>query len=405
MNVDELVRDTLRETAEAQAAAPPGFADRVLAVRRRRHRRRIAAAAVGTAAVLALGLGVQRLDSGRDEVRPAAVLDDGATHAHPDQSPPRDLVAAGDVALAAYYTVATRPQGDQGLLERTYWLLDPATGRYEQDDRWSYVAVAPGLRTAAVLERTWPALRVGVLDLATGKVVRWIPVRGDGIGGIAYSQDGTKLVATTYAENPDLLPRRGMDDAGEPAYFPGPDPGTRTGFMILDPDGQSGGARFGAPDDQLFNPRSDFRFSRDGRLVYAPVIGDKDGMQQYYDLTGEKVAAPAEERHLRSDVEARLSPNGALAASGLTEEKGDRGYSSIRDPRSGKEITRVRGGELLAWVDDRRLIAWERSANPEVYEPRLVLVTIGSDEVTRLSGVRKHRPDSRWEWEPVFARR
>ncbi|CCK30957.1 hypothetical protein BN159_6578 [Streptomyces davaonensis JCM 4913] len=407
MNVEELVRETLRETAEAQGPVAPGLADRVLAVRRRRRARRIAAAAAGTVAVLALAVGVPQLDSGKGDVRPAGLLDGGSeTYARPDQSPPRELIAAGQVALAAYYTTETQAEGDDhGRLVRTYWLLDAATGRYEKDTRWSYVAVAPGMRTAAVLERTLPAQRIGLLDLATGEVERWIPV-GHGVGGLAYSYDGTRLLATTYEQDPDLMPERGVDEEGEPVYFADPEGSTRTGFIVLDPADQNenGNAWSSAPDEQRFNARSDFAFSRDGRSVYAQLVGERDGMQQFYDLAGNEVAAPANERHLRWDVGARLSPDGTLAALGLTKEVPDKSYSSIRDPRTGKEITKVRGGELIAWVDDRRLIAWERSAGEELYRPRLALVTIGSDEVTWLSGAREQRADTRWNWEPVFAR-
>ena len=42
----------------------------------------------------------------------------------------------------------------------------------------------------------------------------------------------------------------------------------------------------------------------------------------------------------------------------------------------------------------------------EEYRPRLVLVTIGSDKVVPLSGVREESLNAeRQEWEPVFARR
>ncbi|MET9471010.1 WD40 repeat domain-containing protein, partial [Streptomyces sp. NPDC002922] len=42
MNVDELVRDSLREQAAEQPALGPGFAERVLTVRRRRRARALA---------------------------------------------------------------------------------------------------------------------------------------------------------------------------------------------------------------------------------------------------------------------------------------------------------------------------------------------------------------------------
>ncbi|MEV6170070.1 WD40 repeat domain-containing protein [Streptomyces sp. NPDC051954] len=408
MNVDELVRDSLRELAAEQPSAAPGFADRVLTARRRRRTRRLASVAAATAAVVAVAVAVPLLDSGRKDVRPAGVLDGDATVAHPDQSPPRELIAAGNVALAAYYTAQLQEQSEQrGAAIRTYWLLDPETGRYEKDTRWSYVAVAPGARTAAVLERgLLPAHRIGLLDLATGEVQRWIPVER-GVGGLAFSRDGRRLVATTYEENPDLRVKFKTSSGGAQWMAGHLGRSSRSGFHILDvPSGS--GSWAAVPSGPDINDRQDFAFSGTGELVYSQVIGTKSGMQRFYDRTGREVAAPAEERYLRSDVGARLSPDGSLAALGLTREVDPgKSYSSIRDPRTGEEITKVRGAELLAWADERRLIAWERTTGlDEPYLPRLVLVTIGSDKVVPLSGAREQNRDlNRSEWEPVFARR
>jgi hypothetical protein len=405
VNVDELVRDALREQAAELTAPGPGFADRVLAARRRRRVRGLATVAAATAAVVAVAVGVPLLDTGKEDVRPASVLDGRGVSAHPDQSPPRDLIAAGRSVLAAYYRAeAVARSADEGVLTRTYWLLDPETGTYGKDDRWSFVAVAPGARTAAVLERKLPARRIGILDLATGRVDRWITT-DRGVGGLAYSHDGGRLVATTYGEHPDLLERT-EGSSGAVAWLPPFDgDSSRSGFYVLDvADGRGDWSPVAARPD--INGRQDFAFSRDGRLVYSQVIGGKDGLQQFHDLAGNTVPAPANERHLRSDVSARLSPDGKLAALGLTAEAKDTSWSSIRDPRTGEEVTRVRGAQLLAWVDDRRLIAWERAPGSEEYRPRLVLVTIGSEKAVPLSGVRE--PDEAFEtveWEPVFAER
>ncbi|MER7490056.1 WD40 repeat domain-containing protein [Streptomyces sp. NPDC126497] len=405
MNVDELVRAALREQAAELTAPAPGFADRVLAVRRRRRVRGLAGGAAAVAAVVAVAVGVPLLDSGKEDVRPASLLDGSSVSAHPDQSPPRDLIAAGGSVLAAYYRVDVAARSDdEGVRTRTYWLLDPETGTYEKDDRWSFVAVAPGARTAAVLERKLPARRIGVLDLATGRVDRWITV-DRGVGGLAYSRDGSRLVATTYGEHPDRVERM-EGSSGDVAWLP-PSDGrpSRSGFYVLDvADGRGDWSPVAARED--INERQDFAFSRDGRLVYSQVIGDRDGLQQFHDLTGDTVPAPAEERHLRSDVPARLSPDGKLAALGLTAEAKDTSWSGIHDPRTGEEVARVRGAELLAWADDRRLIAWERAPGSQEYKPRLVLVTLGSEKVVPLSGVRE--PGDTFEtveWEPVFAER
>ncbi|MER5511921.1 WD40 repeat domain-containing protein [Streptomyces sp. NPDC002766] len=408
MNVEELLRDSLRELAAEQPPAGGGFGDRVLAVRRRRRARRLASVAAATAAVVAVAVGVPLLESGKSDVRPSGVVQKDGITGHPDQSPPRELVAAGNAVLAAYYTVRNQPKTEHtAVQERTYRLLDPRTGRYEKDTRWSIVAIAPGLRTAAVLERNLPAQRIGLLDLATGRVERWIPV-AHGVGGLAFSYDGRRLVATTYDANPDLRTKvkvRNSKNQEVWDWMSGFGDSSRSGFYDLDV--LSGkGAWTPVAFDRNTNSRQDFAFSRAGDLMYAQVIGGRDGMQQFYDHQGAKVAAPADERYLRSDVPARLSPNGRLAALGLTKEVSPgKSYSSIRDPRTGKEITKIRGAQLLAWADDKRLVAWERVTTlDEPYRARLVLVTLGSDRVVPLSGARDDHYDQQ-EWEPVFARR
>jgi hypothetical protein len=412
VNVEELVRDSLRELAAEESAAGPGFADRVLAVRRRRRNRRLVSVAAATAAVVAVSVAVPLLDHGRGDVRPANVVNQDGIHAHPDQSPPRDLIGAGDTVLAAYYVPKPHQlSAKRAISERTYWLLDQKTGKYRKDARWSFVAVAPGLKTAAVLERSLPAHRIGLLDLATGKVERWIQVPR-GVGGLAFSHDGTRLVATTYDKNPDLRVKEKVtqiDKTEKWEWLAQFGDSSRSGFYTLDVASGQGSWSPVAPDRDL-NSRQDFSFSRADNLVYSQYIGGKDGLQQFFDLEGNKVAAPADEKYLRSDVPARLSPNGHLAALGLTKEvSGNPGksYSSIRDPRTGKEITKVRGGHLLAWVDDKRLIAWERVTSlKEDYRPQLVLVTIGSDKVVPLSG--DQDPNNSFDgqpWVPLLAHR
>ncbi|MEV6511458.1 WD40 repeat domain-containing protein [Streptomyces sp. NPDC051642] len=404
MNIEELVRDSLREQASHQTAPATGFADRVLAVRRRRTRR-LATVAAAAAAVIAVAVTVPLLDSGRTDVRPAEVIDGVVTH--PDQWPPRDMIAAGRTALAAYCTAGTVAKtSNQGVFTRTYWLLDPRTEKYRKTTKWSYVAVAPGMHTAAVLEQSLPAHRIGVLDLTTGKVERWIPVER-GVGGVEFSHDGSRLVATTYDENPDARTKSAVNAVtGDRDWMAPMGESSRTGFYVLD-TASGKGSWSGVSKDHTVQSRQDFHFTRSGEQVYAQVLGDRDGSEQFYGLDGDKIAAPADEKYLRADVDARLSPNGRLAALGLTKEVGGtpgKSYSSIRDPRTGKEITKVRGDHLLAWADDSRLIAWERTTSlEEPYLPRLVMVTIGSDKVVPLSGV--YKDIEKEFWEPVFADR
>ncbi|WP_420312060.1 WD40 repeat domain-containing protein [Streptomyces sp. YS-B37] len=404
MNIEELVRDSLREQASRQTPPATGFADRVLAVRRRRTRR-LATVAAAAVAVITVAVAVPLLEPGRTDVRPAEVIDGVVTH--PDQWPPRDLIAAGGTALAAYYTADTVARTSvEGVFTRTYWLLDPRTDKYRKNTRWSYVAVAPGMHTAAVLEQNLPAHRIGILDLTTGRVERWIPVER-GVGAVEFSHDGGRIVATTYDDNPDARTLSAVNaDTGASDWLAPRGESSRTGFYVLD-TATGTGTWSGVAKDTRVQSRQDFRFTRSGEQVYAQVLGDRDGSEQFYGLDGDKIAAPPEEKYLRADVDARLSPNRRLAALGLTKEVGGspgKSYSSIRDPRTGKEITKVRGSHLLAWVDDRRLIAWERTTSlEETYLPRLVLVTIGSDKDVPLSGTYKDIYTKYWA--PVFAER
>src|SRR5688572_24767052 len=125
MNVDELVRDSLREQVAELPPPEPGFAERVLTARRRRRTRRLATVAAATAAVVAVAVAVPLLESGKDEVRLASEKNKSDIIAHPEQSPPRDLIAAGDVALAAYFTRERIEQTkDVAVNARVYRILD-----------------------------------------------------------------------------------------------------------------------------------------------------------------------------------------------------------------------------------------------------------------------------------------
>ncbi|WP_055712740.1 hypothetical protein [Streptomyces torulosus] len=407
MNVDELVRDSLREQAAEQPPLDPGFADRVLNVRRRRRTRRIATVAAATAAVVAVAVAVPLLESGKDEVRLASEMNKSDIIAHPDQSPPRDLIAAGDTALAAYYTYSTvKTSKDTAVSQRTYRILDQRNGKYVKDDRWSMVSVAPGMRTAAVLERDLPVKRIGLLDLLTGEVDRWIPVER-GVASVEFSSDGSKLVATTYSKSPDLLTRQDYDldgDGKKNDYEPDRATSHRTGFYVVDVDtGQADWSEVVTDNqDGLVNSRQDFAFSGDAKSVYTGLTMEPH--QQYYDLKGNKVPAPPNERYLHWFVEARLSPDGKLAAGDFAG--GARTTASeIIDPYTGKRLHKVRGQQLLAWVDNKRLIAWDITPGANEFHNALVLVTIGSDKTLPLSGARKGNDGAAGRWNPVFATR
>ncbi|WP_460064313.1 WD40 repeat domain-containing protein [Streptomyces sp. YKOK-I1] len=407
MNVDELVRDSLRDQAEAQTPAAPGLADRVLGLRRRRRTRRLVSTAAAVAAVVAVSVAVPMLDSGGTrDVRPADVTVPDRTVAHPDQSPPSDLIAAGRTALAAYYgTVPVAQSKEMAVATRTYWLLNPVTKKYVKTTKWSWVAVAPGLRTAAVLEQNLPVSRIGLLDLASGEVKRWIKVDRT-VGGLAFSRDGRELVATTYSENPDLRPiPKKLKGGGEMTVET---QSHRTGFYVIDvASGKAGpwsqvGAGGGPGSDDMINTRQDFAFSRDGSLIWSGRPMDPG--YQYYDRDGTEVGPPADAKYQRWYVDAGLSPDGSLLAGDFAGKK-YKTSSWILDPRSGKQITETHGQQLLAWASDDSLVAWDIGKDGNEYHQRLVLVTLHSDKVVPLSGFRSTKDDTLGRWEPVFADR
>jgi hypothetical protein len=404
VNVEELVRDSLRWKAVQQSPPAPNFADRVLTVKRRRRNSRFAAVAAATVAAVAVAVVVPLLDSGRDGPRLASETKRNDIVAHPEQTPPKDLIAAGDTALAAYYTSDRVERSSKvGVLDRTYSLLDQKAGKYVKTTKWSYVSVAPGMRTAAVLEKELPAKRIGLLDLLTGKIERWIPV-DHAVASAEFSSDGSKLVATTYAKNPDLVYKLDYDSDGDGKkndWGKHYEESDRTGFSIVDvASGKSSWSE--VTDTKDVNVRQDFAFSHDDRLVYTGRTTQPP--VQFYDLKGAKVAVPANEKHLHWYVEARLSPDGKLAA-GEFAGGAKTTASEIVDPYTGKRVAKVRGQQLLAWVDNKRLIAWDILPGTNEFHSRLVLITIGSDKEVPLSGFRKGDDGAAGRWTPLFAQR
>ncbi|MBO1335288.1 WD40 repeat domain-containing protein [Streptomyces sp. VRA16 Mangrove soil] len=406
MNVDELLKEALREQADSVEPAPADFADRVLATRRRRHGRTVTLAAVAVTAVIAGAVVVPQIGGGED-VRPAGVTGTQDVIAHPDQSPPKDVIAAGRTALASFVTYKTvvYKNGD-GIRERIYGVIDPTTKTYRKTTRWSWLSVAPGLRTAAVLEKDVPAKRIGLLDLATNKVKRWIPV-ARGAAGLAFSPDGSKLVATTYAKDPDRLYKRNRVDDGSGKIMPGPDfQSTRTGFAVVDlRTGHSDWHEVTENEDT--NARQDFEFNADGTLVHAGVM--TGGVpEQYFDLKGRKAAVPAGERHVEWYIEAGLSPNGKLVA-GDFAGKGDEIAVAVNDARTGKVVEKLPAQQLVAWADDKRVVAWgcdpKRCDGTGEFHNQLLLITLGTHKVVPLSDFRKASADYPGRWSPQFTRR
>ncbi|MGW8742801.1 TolB-like translocation protein [Streptomyces sp. WAC 04229] len=375
-------------------------------------RRRGRSLAVAAVVVVAAAIGVSLALTGGDPGRQSEVSD---VVARPDQSPPRELIAAGQVAVSAYYSTKLVQQPDGNAVNGREWsLYSSATKRYEKTD-WAWLDVAPGMKTAAVLEGELPAGRIGLVNLSTGKVQRWIEV-DKGVGGVQFSPDGERLVATTYSHNPDGLfedtPVRveGASE-GEGQEMPGPKQ-SRTGFYVIDVDsGQTEFSERPAKKDSLVamvgTGRQDFSWSSDGKLLWEQRL-DQPG-RNYYDVNGRLKALP-EQKTDQIFPPAATSPDGKLVTGGFAGNKDGQIVSAVLDAKTGKRSAVVPGQQLLAWADNTHLIAWR--CEPSQCRPgkgefrnQLVLVSLDGDEVTPLSGFRKAEVEYVGRWNPVFTER
>jgi len=106
-----------------------------------------------------------------------------------------------------------------------------------------------------------------------------------------------------------------------------------------------------------------------------------------------------------SYIRAGLSPSGKLGAGDFAGKEWHTS-SYVTDSATGAK-TEVHGQRLLAWADDRTIIAWDtgKGAGESEYHQRLVLITVGSGKEVPLSGFRKGTDTSAGRRQPVFARR
>jgi hypothetical protein len=261
-------------------------------------------------------------------------------------------VLAGDVAVSAivtYVRVPAEPDGWQ-TLQRRYAVANPTTGRYEPRN-WTYAAVAPGLATAAMLEGALPSSQVGFVDLATGTVTRWVQLDHP-VASLAWSPDGSTVLATAYDGDPDLQKPEGND-----SFRMGD--AKRTGFVLVDV--AAGTAEFHSmPPDLLGGGRADFGWTLDGQGVRSP---SGPPSEKFFDLQGRPVTG-ADDKAYNSNLSLDAaqfplsSPDGQYT---ITRDSGLE--TAITDNKTGT-VFRQEALQVLAWVDDERVIVLAGCSKP-----------------------------------------
>ena len=315
--------------------------------------------------------------------------------AHPSDGPPVHLIAADDVALSAYYKQSGRPSGDSTSPVTFHWsLYEPWTRTYQKVP-WAYLDVSPGLGLAAVLEGPASTNRIGIIDMRTGSMLNWIHTSHP-VGMVAFSPDGTRLVATTYAPGGD--PRAGSMD--------------RNGFITIDLT--NGQQTFHAiSHDQLLKsqeaadtePYNGAVWTADGKYIYFKYDMGLD--VQFFEPNG----SPAHPDHAAEltfewGQSATISPDGTKANAGFTGQ-GNAAQTSVKSLDGGRTYNQP-VQQLLAWANNGALVAWgcgTNCAGSGEFHSRLVLTSLDGRSVTTLSGPQKGNDASPGQWEVLMTRR
>jgi hypothetical protein len=302
--------------------------------------------------------------------------------AHPDELPPRHLVAVDDVALSAY-TVSIKTA-------RTQWFLyNGRSGTYEPTP-WATLDVSPGMGLAAVLEGPIVNNRIGIVDMTTGKIFSWIST-DHLVGAVQFSPDGTELLATTYAASGGGERKQYSRDGiilinlvtGKQAFHSVPPYVERT---LLGWSGLAGGAKW-TPDGKYV------------WLEYLEAPGDRfltlKSVYKFFRPDGTPMPPPANAAAITLDGGrgAAVSPDGTkvlIASLGPT--------TAVRDTATGATYTQ-RVDQLMSWASNDALVAEQAST--------LVLVSVDGRSIVTLTGTQSISQDGSvvGSWQPLLTRR
>jgi hypothetical protein len=284
--------------------------------------------------------------------------------AHVNESPPVHLIAADDVAVSAYYLESHGAGGTK----LTWYLYNTGAAIYERT-AWSFLDVEPGLGLAAVIPSIHPETRIGIVDMATGNVIRWIPTDRP-VGIVRFAPDGTKLVATTYDGDPG-------------------NGGAVTGFIIVDlTNGYQTDVRSPVGDQHSFPAGAHWTYN--GAYVFLEASATAQSF--FYTASGQLTAPPAHADALSYEFGngANVSPDGTLAV-------------TDRFPGSPTGVVQLASGSvagtqpvesLEGWANNSSLIAWgcAPGCSNENHQ-RLVLVSLDGKDITPLTGYVQGKTD------------
>ncbi|MEV0597523.1 hypothetical protein [Nonomuraea cavernae] len=387
-----LLRDTMEEWA-GLVRVPHDLADRAL-----RRRAWLPAAAtvlaaglaVVVAAVLTVGLRDQNMTAGPAAgvsvpVRPEVTSVD--VRADVENAPPKKFVAAGDVAVSAYFTTWLEKLPDNAeRFRRTWHLYDPRSDGYEKT-AWAWLDVAPGLQLAAVLQGDKIGRQVGILDMNTRQVLTWIDLEHD-VGSLVWSPDGTKVLATAYSRYPERSRKRMGKDSFSVENLTSP----RIGYYIIDV--ATGEVAYhplpplGA-DEQPgnMNARQDLGWSLDGSMLWEPTDTMPDRL--WLSLDGKRQDGPAGDQYIDYSAWSKISPDGKRVLG-----------PGLPPSRPGKKLVLRR----LAWADNDNVLALGCAGTcGSEFDNGLVLVSADGERMTQLTASRDRGGDEYWEW--VLTRR